>query len=46
MKKLISYGSISLSLFLFQLVYHHFSHGVSSASLSYAWLIMAGAGLI
>ncbi|WP_313538475.1 hypothetical protein [Enterococcus sp.] len=46
MKKLISYGSICLSLFLFQLVYHHFSHGISSASLKYAWLIMVYAGLL
>lgn len=46
MKKLISYASISLGLFLFQLVYHHFSHGVSAASLQYAWIVVACAGLI
>ena len=46
MKKLMPYGLLSLCLFLFQMVYHHFSHGVVSFSLQYAWLLMAVAGLI
>lgn len=46
MKKLMPYGLLSLCLFLFQMVYHHFSHGVVSFSLQYAWLFLAAGGVI
>ena len=38
-KHFLLYLTSSVIRYLFQLAYHHFSHGVSSPSLSYAWMI-------
>lgn len=35
----VAYALGSLLLFVFQLIYHHFSHGVTSSLLACAWLI-------
>lgn len=39
MKKIIGYLLTTLGLFIFQLVYHHFGHGVISQTLRYVWLL-------
>ena len=38
-KATLLYGLSSLFLFLFQLIYHKFSHGVISIGLHYVWIL-------
>ena len=38
-KTFYSYFISSVILFIFQLVYHHFSHGVTSQALKWVWVI-------
>ena len=38
-KTFYSYFIRSVILFIFQLVYHHFSHGVTSQALKWVWVI-------
>ena len=38
-KTFYSYFISSVILFIFQLVYHHFSHGVTSQELKWVWVI-------
>lgn len=38
-KTFYSYFISSVILFIFQLVYHHFSHGVTSQALRWVWVI-------
>ncbi|WPG24944.1 hypothetical protein SFA90_04330 [Enterococcus faecium] len=38
-KAFYSYFISSVILFIFQLVYHHFSHGVTSQELKWVWVI-------
>jgi hypothetical protein len=38
-RRTIAYAAGSLLLFVFQIIYHHFSHGVTSSLLACAWLI-------
>ena len=38
-KTVIRYVVSSVFLFIFQVIYHQFSHGVSSSELRYVWLV-------
>lgn len=46
MKCLIGYGTATVFCFVFQLIYEHFSHGVTSYYMVYAFLIPMIGGLI
>lgn len=45
-KKIIGYGSLTVAVFLFQLIYHHFGHGVVSTTLRFVWLVPLIGGLV
>ncbi|MHC5372341.1 hypothetical protein ACYSNU_00920 [Enterococcus sp. LJL120] len=45
-RTIIGYLSITAFLFVFQLIYHRFSHGVTSIGLEYVWVIPLIGGLL
>lgn len=47
-KTIISYLAITGSLFIFQYIYHLFSHGIVSSSLHWVWLVplIGGSGVV
>jgi hypothetical protein len=44
-KRALTFIGLSLFTLVFGVVYHQFSHGVTSALMSYAWVPVAGAAL-
>lgn len=46
MRTLWKYLMVSAGLFLFQLIYHHFGHGVVSNVLRYTWILPLMGGLL
>lgn len=45
-KTILTYLGFTLFLFIFQFVYHKFSHGVISQELKFIWLIPLAGGII
>lgn len=42
----LPFFGIAISLYLFQLLYNYFGHGVTSVYLSYAWVLPFASGLL